>query len=148
MPNLYPIEIIIGKTLHIYILMALMQYPNSKVLYIVRVKPVQMKWSFPGDWEMNCNTSFLHNYLVCFCLTFLQKVWQNFTTKSIIISTRILFWLLLILSFCKLSSKSDMRRKMTERNKSLGGVKKAKKMKEIVEILWETLTNLLKQKTK
>ena len=41
-----------------------------------------------------------------------------------------------------------MRRKMTERNKSLGGVKKAKKMKEIVEILWETLTNLLKQKTK
>ena len=37
---------------------------------------------------------------------------------------------------------------MTERNKSLGGVKKAKKMKEIVEILWETLTNLLKQKTK
>ena len=42
-----------------------------------------------------------------------------------------------------------MRRKMTEEgNKSLGGVKKAKKMKEIVEILWETLTNLLKQKTK
>ena len=38
---------------------------------------------------------------------------------------------------------------MTEEgNKSLGGVKKAKKMKEIVEILWETLTNLLKQKTK
>ena len=61
------------------------------------------------------------------------------------------YYCLTILSFGKLSSKSDMRRKMTEqRNKSLGaGVKKAKKnLKEIVEILWETLTNLLKQKTK